>query len=290
MARNLVLKLIFLGVSLLGAWGSNENPRLYVQTQCIEHVNPVRKGFIVRIPEPLMETQLRPKMMPTVYYAAVSVNPDKTSFRDMTVDEKIMNNLQIHNLDLESWYYVCVEFENQDRTVRKGNFSTSCTLQRTLDKYGKGADSTVTEVRQAGESNNELRFDLTLQVDFPMQYDIYLEGGPRVQSYIIQKNQVLKVLFSDLVRDFSYGKLCVIEKPLVHGYTCMGRSIDAKIQKCHFDNLRTTNVHELASVQQEFRKSRRSMENSNSNAEDSETSGSPVLAPLLVLLLVSLCL
>lgn len=55
------------------------------------------------------------------------------------------------------------------------------------------------------------------------------------QMFVFHETTDLDILFSFLKQDTEYGKLCIIEEPLVIGYTTMGRLIgDLFIEKCYF--------------------------------------------------------
>lgn len=58
---------------------------------------------------------------------------------------------------------------------------------------------------------------------------------PASQIFVFRESTDLDVFFSLLKHDTDYGKLCIIEEPLVTGYTTMGRLIgDLSIEKCYF--------------------------------------------------------
>ncbi|CAG9530150.1 unnamed protein product [Cercopithifilaria johnstoni] len=63
---------------------------------------------------------------------------------------------------------------------------------------------------------------------------------PASQTFVFHEPTDLDVFFPFLKHDTDYGKLCIVEEPLVTGYTTMGRLIDdMTIEKCYFGKLRT---------------------------------------------------
>lgn len=66
-----------------------------------------------------------------------------------------------------------------------------------------------------------------------------MEGGtgpvPPAQTFVYKDRSDVEVSFQFLAQDREYGKLCVIEEPLITGYTTMGRlAAQIYIQKCYF--------------------------------------------------------
>ncbi|VDP06893.1 unnamed protein product [Soboliphyme baturini] len=139
------------------------------------------------------------------------------------------------------WYYVCVEFESFNRFNE--TISTSCRMYRTLDKFGKTADSIINDVQLAHASDSTMEFHLTVMPSFPLRLTAYLSLNvvPAV-TYIIKSSpdhQVVKLMFSFLEANVNYGRLCFIEEPLGTRYTAMGRLIKSSLENCHFEHLRT---------------------------------------------------
>lgn len=72
-----------------------------------------------------------------------------------------------------------------------------------------------------------------------LRLTLSLEGGtgpvPPAQTFVYKDRSDVEVSFQFLAQDREYGKLCVIEEPLITGYTTMGRlAAQIYIQKCYF--------------------------------------------------------
>ncbi|MFH4979586.1 hypothetical protein AB6A40_006295 [Gnathostoma spinigerum] len=155
-----------------------------------------------------------------------------------------MHLLQVNiaGLRAKSWYYVCVEWENFNR--HNESMGTDCRLLRTLDKFGKNADTTITDLEIVDISSTSMSFKVHTTVDFPLRITATLQGGMSAltasQTFILREASDLDVYFSFLKEDTDYGKLCLIEEPMVMAYTTMGRLIShLRVEKCYFGNLRT---------------------------------------------------
>lgn len=224
--------------SLLAAALASSNPKIFVQERCIEVCDPMRHGFTVHLPKKLMETQLLAKHRPTLYVSAVPLKYGLPAFRK-SYFETIHSHSQILEIEENAWYYVCVEFENEHPERRTGNTSTTCERRRTLDKFGAPGDAFVTEVRKSAIANTTIEFQISVDVDFPIELEAYLERAPRIQAYYLDSPKSFRMTFSDLVPGYNYGRLCLIERDVLPHFTALGRSIDIFESKCYFDNLRT---------------------------------------------------
>lgn len=90
------------------------------------------------------------------------------------LDDKLL--VSIHNLRAQSWYYVCLEWENINR--HNETTGTSCKIYRTLDRFGKTASTAVEDVELAENTDALLRFRLRYAADYPVRLTAYLNQGP----------------------------------------------------------------------------------------------------------------
>lgn len=181
----------------------------------------------------------------------------------MSPDDGLLDGRTIKLLGLRerTWYFVCVEFESNLNRHELAT-GTSCQLKRTLDKFGKTADSTVSEVELSEITDRSMSFKLRVEVDFPLRLSVYLnqertaEGAKAVpaQSFVVERSQTLNVNFGPyLDPDTSYGSLCVLEEPLptpVGSYSAMGRAVYASMQHCYFADLKTNPVPQRLNAQE----------------------------------------
>lgn len=72
------------------------------------------------------------------------------------------------DLKERSWYYLCIEWENFNR--HNETTGSDCRLYRTLDRFGKGTDTTVDEIEPTDVSSQMFMFRLKSIVDFPLRY------------------------------------------------------------------------------------------------------------------------
>jgi hypothetical protein len=171
----------------------------------------------------------------------------------------------INELRESAWYYICVEWENFNR--HNETTGTDCRLFRTLDRFGKGADSVVQEVEATDFSSQMLQFRIRAGADFPIRFLLLgreegrshliwafcrltasLEGGsaPMPQSVVFMLSansnghpSELDLIFPFLRQQKDYGQLCLLEEPLVIGFSAMGRLVaGVSIRKCHFSQSR----------------------------------------------------
>lgn len=71
-----------------------------------------------------------------------------------------------------SWYYVCVEWENFNR--HNETTGSDCRLFRTLDRFGKSADSAMSDIEITDIAAQMLQFRVRALVDFPLRFVITL--------------------------------------------------------------------------------------------------------------------
>lgn len=67
----------------------------------------------------------------------------------------------------KSWYFLCIEFENFNR--HNETTGTDCRIHRTLDRFGKSAESTLTDIDAADVSAQMFTFRVKSAADFPIR-------------------------------------------------------------------------------------------------------------------------
>ncbi|VDK77268.1 unnamed protein product [Litomosoides sigmodontis] len=188
---------------------------------------------MVTLPTVPLQLFIAPEMK--VYFAASVINIIAlASYRSALVS--------ISDLRERHWYYICVEWENFNR--HNESTGTDCRTLRTLDRFGKGAETSVTDVEIVDISSTMMQFRIRSIVEFPIRLTATLRSAeaahPASQTFVFRESTDLDVSFPLLKQDTDYGKLCIVEEPLVTGYTTMGRLIsDMSIEKCYFGKLRT---------------------------------------------------
>lgn len=260
--------------------------RLFSDARIISFIDPAKHGFHVILDEDFVKSHLQPVHLPTVYVSAIGLKPfnslnaigqrrgndtSASSFsRDGSLrvtkilypengnpDDGLLDGRTIKLLGLQerTWYYVCVEFESN---VNRHEIATgtSCRLARTLDKFGKTVESTVSEIELIEISDDSIRVQVTVDTDFPLRLHTYMSSGddgdprptstnsavsaPAAQTFIVKKSQTLNVVFGPFLQpETSYGRFCVFEEPLSEAYTAMGRSARVTFEHCYFDDLKT---------------------------------------------------
>lgn len=234
MAHSVSLLLLFPAIALCFM----QSPKIFINIETIESIYPLKHGFEVVFPEKLLKTQLHGDNNPVVYVSAVPLEDGLAPFTQFFY-KLSTNRITVSQLDEKSWYYVCVEFENTHQFERRGNFSTSCQLRRTLDKFGKSASTMASELAVLKIAPDFISVKAEIDVRFPIRLETYLENAPLLQSYVVRHPQTLKIEFNKLIPSYDYGRLCIREVPLVPRYTSMGRSIHETLGNCYFDKLRT---------------------------------------------------
>lgn len=218
--------------------------RFFVNAKAINFVDATKHGFRVVLLDSFLDSYLSPTQIPTLFISAIPLRSDEPSFTRVFYPDNIRDDKQVNLSELRerSWYYICVEWENFNR--HNESTGTDCRILRTLDRFGKSAETTVTDVEITDISATAMQFRIRSLVDFPMRLTASLQGGtgPLVPAQVFnyRESTDLDVYFSFLKQDAEYGKLCILEEPLVTGYTAMGRLVAGmNIEKCYFGKLRT---------------------------------------------------
>ncbi|KAL3078656.1 hypothetical protein niasHT_033015 [Heterodera trifolii] len=226
----------------------------------IHYVDPTKNGFRVVLRDEFLRSHMTPNLLPTLYLTALPLRHQdgpgaeqqqqqhqqvtRVFYPDSLADEK---EVTVDGLHEKCWYYLCIEWENFNR--HNETTGTDCRLFRTLDRLGKGADSTVSELEPTDFSSQMMQFRLRSVSDFPMRLTVGLEGGklaptPPAQVFQLSGERPfveMELIFTFLRQLMDYGQLCTVEEPMVIRYTALGRLVSGiSIRKCHFHNLTTT--------------------------------------------------
>jgi len=236
-ATAIILLLLFISF----VFSYNQNPKIFVEVDCISFADPLVNGFNVILPKELFRDHLTADRSPSIYAAAVPLRVGAQADRKILYLDQLNDKLiHLEGLDEESWYFVCVEFENMHRMHRAGNTSTTCQRYRTLDKFGKTSDSFLAEVQMSAVRENSLEFLVSVATNFPCEFDAFLDfGSSAVQTFFVEKPKQILIKFANLLPGFNYGRLCIQEKPLRVPFSAMGRPIFGAVTKCYFNDLKT---------------------------------------------------
>ncbi|KAF7626934.1 hypothetical protein Mgra_00009664, partial [Meloidogyne graminicola] len=226
------------------------NQRIFLSVKAIHYVDPTKTGFRIILRDDFLHDHMAPTLLPTLYLTAIPlrqnegfISQTKVLYPDSVNEDK---QVTINDLKESSWYYICVEWENMNR--HNETSGTDCRLFRTLDRFGRGVDSTVSEIEATDFSSQMLQFRMRAGAEFPMRLTASLEGGkapiPPSQVFILgggNSGGILELVFAFLRQQMDYGQLCILEEPLIGGYSALGRQIAGiNMRKCHFNNLTTT--------------------------------------------------
>ncbi|KAI1701056.1 hypothetical protein Ddc_17822 [Ditylenchus destructor] len=216
------------------------NQRTFLNVKAINFVDPTKHGFRVMLREEFIKTHLAPTLLPTLYISAIPLRNEEPTISKVFYPDSINDDKQVNIMDLKerSWYYLCIEWENFNR--HNETTGSDCRIYRTL-----GTDTTVSEVEATDVSSQMFMFRLRTSVDFPIRISASLQSGvqvaaPPAQVFLTSETADLDVVFPYLRQQKDYGRLCILEEPLVNGFTAMGRLISGlSMQKCYFSNLKT---------------------------------------------------
>uniref|UniRef100_A0A0N5ANS7 Vanin-like protein 1 n=1 Tax=Syphacia muris TaxID=451379 RepID=A0A0N5ANS7_9BILA len=213
--------------------------------KAIHFVDPTKHGFRVILLESFVQSYLPETQMPTLFVTAIPLKySDGFSVTKVVVPDSVREDRQVKITDLREqlWYYVCIEWENINRYNE--TTGTDCRILRTLDRFGKGAETTVVKVKNVDTSATTMNFELHSIADFPIRLTAYLQGGSAdivpAQEFVFSEPTNINLEFKNLREYTDYGQLCFIEEPLTNGYTALGRHVAGlSIRKCHFSKLQT---------------------------------------------------
>ncbi|VDO39836.1 unnamed protein product [Brugia timori] len=267
---------VFITIILVSSRGNPKYQRFFVNTKAINFVDATKHGFRIVLLDSFLDSYLAPIQIPTLFITAIPLKSDESAAIKISYPDNIRNDKQmipvpdqvsISDLRERQWYYICVEWENFNR--HNESTGTDCRILRTLDRSGKSAETSVTDVEIIDISSTAMQFRIRSIVEFPIRLTATLHSAtmahPASQTFVFRESTDLDVFFPFLKQDTDYGKLCIIEEPLVTGYTTMGRLIgDMSIEKCYFGKLRTKD-YELSTFDAEASAYRRAASSRNFN-------------------------
>ncbi|CAG9530151.1 unnamed protein product [Cercopithifilaria johnstoni] len=249
------LIIVFSSVLYAAVYGNPKYQRIFINARAINFVDTTKHGFRIVLLNSFLEAHLSPTQIPTLFISAIPLKSDEPLISKVFYPDSIREDKQVYLSDLRerSWYYVCVEWENFNR--HNETTGTDCRLLRTLDRFGKNADTTVEDVEVVDITATTMQFKIRSITNFPMRAIATLQGGdvPQTGSQVFEFREPsdLDVLFTFLKHDTEYGKLCIREEPLTRGYTSMGRYVSGmSIEKCYFGKLKTKD-YELSTYDME---------------------------------------
>ncbi|KAI6205045.1 hypothetical protein M3Y94_00747700 [Aphelenchoides besseyi] len=228
------------------------NNARFLAVRAINLVDSTKVGFRVMLRDEFLKEHLAPNFLPTLYISAIPLKHDERTISKVFYPDNVSDDKQITITDLRerSWYYLCVEWENFNR--HNETTGTDCRIHRTLDRFGKGAESTLTDIDAADVSAQMFSFRVRSAADFPIRLTASLQGGEATaaaQVFQLNEPAELEIVFPFLRQDKDYGRLCVLEEPLVSGFTAMGRQISGlSLFNCYFKGLRTKDYELSVSV------------------------------------------
>ncbi|VDK89361.1 unnamed protein product [Onchocerca ochengi] len=212
---------------------------LYEVNRAINFVDTTKHGFRIVLLNSFLDAHLSPTQIPTLFVSAIPLKSGEPLISKVFYPDSIREDKQVYLSDLRerSWYYICIEWENFNR--HNETTGTDCRLLRTLDRFGKSADTTIEDVELIDITATTMQFKIHSNTNFPIRTIATLQGGtvPQIGSQVFEfrESSDLDVLFTFLKHDTEYGKLCIREEPLTRGYTSMGRYVyGISIEKCYF--------------------------------------------------------
>uniref|UniRef100_A0A1I7SMH1 Uncharacterized protein n=1 Tax=Bursaphelenchus xylophilus TaxID=6326 RepID=A0A1I7SMH1_BURXY len=229
------------------------NQRTFLAVKAVQLIDPTKNGFRILLKDEFLKEHLSPTLLPTLYISAIPLKQDDDTVNKIFYPDNLNDDKQVtvDGLNERTWYYVCIEWENFNR--HNETTGTDCRIHRTLDRFGKAADSTLEDIGAADISAQMFVFKVQSSADFPLRLTASLQGGemPSPPAQVFQLNQPseVEVVFPFLKQDRDYGRLCFLEEPLVSGFTAMGRQISGlSISRCFFKNLKTKDYELSISV------------------------------------------
>lgn len=79
--------------------------------------------------------------------------------------------VSISDLQERQWYYICIEWENFNR--HNESTGTDCRTLRTLDRFGKNAETSISDVEIIDISSSTMQFRIRSLVDFHIRLISY---------------------------------------------------------------------------------------------------------------------
>uniref|UniRef100_A0A0N5AUN3 Uncharacterized protein n=1 Tax=Syphacia muris TaxID=451379 RepID=A0A0N5AUN3_9BILA len=224
-----------------------------VRLWAINFVDATKHGFRIILVDSFVERYLSPTQIPTLFITAIPLKIGEKTLTKIIYPDNVREDKQvtISDLNQQSWYYVCVEWENFNR--HNESTGTDCRMIRTLDRSGRSADSVVDDAQIVDITSTTMQFKILTSADFLIRLTASLEGGsgpvPPAKTFLLKRPADIQLSFQSLAQDHDYGKLCIVEEPLLTGYTTMGRlASQIYIRKCYFTEGLRTKDYELSTM------------------------------------------
>lgn len=287
------LLFLTLSIAAVHATKMYSGQRIFNDVHMIDFTDPAKHGFHIILDQSFVDVHLQPTKLPTVFATAIPLKRPQwkerhsnqsaqprietkpvattiASVKSAAATRRVTKVLYPENggpedglldgrtikllgLQERSWYYVCVEFESN---LNRHEMATglTCQLKRTLDKFGKTAESVVSEVELLEATDRSITVQLVVEVDFPLSLTVFLDQSATspdssivnsvpAQTFIVDRSRTLNVVFGSFLEPAtSYGRLCIIEEPILGSsevYTAMGRAVKATLEHCYFDDMKT---------------------------------------------------
>ncbi|EJW76047.1 hypothetical protein WUBG_13044, partial [Wuchereria bancrofti] len=135
----------------------------------INFVDATKHGFRIVLLDSFLDSYLAPIQIPTLFITAIPLKTDESAAIKISYPDNIRNDKQVSISDLRErqWYYICVEWENFNR--HNESTGTDCRILRTLDRSGKSAETSVTDVEIIDISSTAMQFRIRSIVEFPIR-------------------------------------------------------------------------------------------------------------------------
>jgi len=235
-------------VILTLAFATRKGDHVFYDTELISFIDPLKHGFHVILTETAYEHLFaNPFQLPAVYLTVIPLNGRHGASRQILYKDAIRDKVVKISSGLQerSWYYVCLEYETFSIGVGLNETtSTKCGIYRTLDKFGKRAEQSLSEVKILKITPTSMHFQLIVDAAYPLTLTLYLQEGSAPAQMIVVDSpnaKVIDAVFRNLEPGTSYGALCALEQPTLRSYTAMSRTVQAQLKSCWFsgNELRT---------------------------------------------------
>ncbi|OZC06411.1 hypothetical protein X798_06598, partial [Onchocerca flexuosa] len=157
----------------------------------INFVDTTKHGFRIVLLNSFLDAHLSPTQIPTLFISAIPLKSGEPLISKVFYPDSIREDKQVYLSDLHerSWYYICIEWENFNR--HNETTGTDCRLLRTLDKFGKSADTTVEDVELIDITATTMQFKIHSNTNFPIRFPFPFEN-----------NSILSIHFDDFPSQF----------------------------------------------------------------------------------------
>uniref|UniRef100_A0A0R3RGU8 Secreted protein n=1 Tax=Elaeophora elaphi TaxID=1147741 RepID=A0A0R3RGU8_9BILA len=164
MAHLISALFVFITIIVVSSRG---NPKYQ---RAINFVDATKRGFRIVLMDSFLDSYLAPIQIPTLFITAVPLRADESATIKIFYPDNIQNDKQVSISDLKErqWYYICIEWENFNR--HNESTGTDCRVLRTLDRFGKSAETSVTDVEIIDISSTTMQFRIRSAVEFPIRY------------------------------------------------------------------------------------------------------------------------